>query len=76
MGEVKVPAAHYWGAQTQRAIKNFDICIQEEKMPMELIKAVALIKHCAAEVNAKYGIPRETSEVIQQAADEVNKNLK
>ncbi len=49
LGEVNVPYAAYWGAQTQRSIENFPI--GEEKMPFEVIRALALIKLSAAKVN-------------------------
>lgn len=52
-GEIKVRNDRYWGAQTQRSIKNFNIGI--EKMPEELIKAFAIQKKCAALVNKNLG---------------------
>lgn len=42
MGEVQVPADRYWGAQTQRSFENFKIGI--EKIPMEIIRAFAILK--------------------------------
>ncbi len=51
MGEVKVPAEKYYGAQTQRSIENFPICTQTHKMPKEVIKAMLLIKKAAAMTN-------------------------
>ena len=43
MGEVLVPAAdRYWGVQTQRSLENF--CIGEEKMPLPILRAFALVK--------------------------------
>ena len=50
MGEIAVPADKYWGAQTQRSLQNFKI--GSERMPMEVIRALATIKQAAAEVNA------------------------
>jgi len=44
MGEVKVPADVYWGAQTQRSIENFKIAQDINKMPKEIIKAFAYLK--------------------------------
>lgn len=46
MGEVLVPADKYWGAQTQRSFENFKI--SHEKMPREIIHAIALIKKACA----------------------------
>jgi len=55
MGEVKVPAGVYWGAQTQRSIENFRIAQDINKMPKEIIKAFAYLKKAPALTNAKYG---------------------
>ncbi len=49
MGEIKVPVTKYWGAQTQRSYQNF--AIGEERMPLELISALALVKKSAARAN-------------------------
>lgn len=49
MGEMKVPADRYWGAQTQRSLENFPI--GWEKMPQEIIRAFALLKKAAAQAN-------------------------
>ena len=54
LGEVRVPAGHLWGAQTQRSLENFPI--GEEKMPREIISALALIKKVCAEVNCSLGV--------------------
>ena len=48
MGEVEVPAAAYYGAQTQRSIENFKIAQDINKMPKEIIKAFAYLKKAAA----------------------------
>ena len=53
MGEVKVPADKYWGAQTQRSYENFKIGI--EKIPMEIIRAFAILKKAAAMANHRLG---------------------
>ena len=52
MGELEVPAAALWGAQTQRAVQNFPI--SGRPMPREFIRAVALIKAAAARANARW----------------------
>lgn len=53
MGEVKVPADKYWGAQTERSFENFKIGV--EKMPVEIIHAFAILKKAAALANCKLG---------------------
>ncbi len=70
MGEVKVPADRYWGAQTQRSFENFQIGI--EKIPMEVIGAFAILKKAAAIANHRLGRPDERrSKVISQVCDEI-----
>lgn len=70
MGELKIPAAALYGAQTQRAVENFPpsgLC-----MPVRLIQAIALIKKAAAEVNADLGLlPVDMAAAIMNAADDV-----
>ncbi len=53
MGEVKVPADHLWGAQTQRSLQNF--AISTETMPPEIIDAFAVLKYAAALANRDLG---------------------
>ncbi|XVN42118.1 MAG: class II fumarate hydratase [Candidatus Rickettsia vulgarisii] len=65
-GEIKVEEQFYWGAQTQRSIENFKIGGQ--KMPIKLIKALAILKKCAASVNNELGsLNSEIAGVIDQA---------
>ncbi|MBS4044390.1 MAG: class II fumarate hydratase [Chitinophagaceae bacterium] len=59
MGEVQVPAHVYWGAQTQRSIDNFKIAQDINKMPKEIIKAFAILKHAAAITNCELGVLSE-----------------
>lgn len=60
----------YWGAQTQRSLQNFKI--GDVKMPFALIKAMAIIKKCAAQVNtANSKLDAELAKYIAAAADEV-----
>ena len=47
-GPIKVKKDRYWGAQTQRSLQNFAIGTSEDKMPMSLVKALAIIKKSAA----------------------------
>ena len=70
MGEVRVPAEHHWGAQTQRSFENFRI--GAERMPLEIIHALAAVKEAAANVNARLGtVDPSLAEAIAAAAGEV-----
>lgn len=55
MGEVKVPANAYYGAQTQRSIDNFKIAQDINRMPKEIIRAFAYLKKAAAFTNLEAG---------------------
>lgn len=71
MGEVKVPANRYWGAQTQRSLENFTIGGQ--KMPIEVIQAFAILKKAAAITNFNLGVlPKEKLDLISQVCDEIS----
>ena len=68
MGEVAVPANRYYGAQTARSLANFKI--GHDLMPLELIKAFAILKKASALVNADLGIlSQEKAQLIEQASD-------
>lgn len=70
LGEMKVPADKYWGAQTQRSLHNFPI--GWEKMPFEIVRGFAILKKSAAKANEKLGkLEHEKANAIVQAADEV-----
>ncbi|HRH34028.1 MAG TPA: class II fumarate hydratase [Catalimonadaceae bacterium] len=70
MGEVKVPANAYWGAQTQRSRENFQI--GGHTMPKEIIRAFAYLKKAAAQANAELGVlPMEKAELIGIVCDEI-----
>ncbi|WP_414163783.1 class II fumarate hydratase [Superficieibacter sp. BNK-5] len=70
MGAIEVPADKLWGAQTQRSLEHFRI--SSEKMPVSLIRALALTKRAAAKVNQDLGLlPAEKASAIIDAADEV-----
>ena len=72
MGEVKVPAEVYWGAQTQRSIENFQIAQDINKMPKEIIAAFAYLKKAAALTNLDAGVlPEEKAKLIGQVCDEI-----
>ena len=69
-GKIEVPAAAYWGAQTQRSLKNFKI--GKDKFPREMIRALGILKKACAQANESLGVlPKETAQKIIQAADEV-----
>src|SRR5699024_8326569 len=73
LGEVKVPADKYWGAQTQRSRVNFPI--GQEKMPVEIIHGFAITKKAAAKVNAELGLLEDIkAEAIAYAADQILDN--
>src|SRR5260370_32005029 len=70
MGEVAVPADALWGAQTQRAVQNFQI--SGERLSRDLIGALASIKGAAAVVNGELGVlPADLAAAIPDAAAEV-----
>ena len=70
-GPIEVPAASYWGAQTERSIGNFPFGPREQ-MPAEIVHALGFVKQAAARVNARMGLlDAEIAEAIQQAAGEV-----
>ena len=69
MGEVKVPNEKYWGAQTVRSYENFKIGI--EKMPVQIVRAFALLKGACAEANRAFGkLDDRRADAIIQATDE------
>jgi len=71
MGEVKVPADKYWGAQTERSRNNFKIG-PEASMPKEIIYAFAYLKKAAAQANHELGVlTKEKSELIGKVCDEI-----
>ena len=74
MGEVKVPADKYWGAQTERSHENFPIGVGIETMPREITHAFGILKKAAAVANHRLVPARMTDEkleAISQACDEV-----
>src|ERR1700681_2520195 len=70
MGAIEVPVERYWGAQTQRSLENFRI--GDERMPLPLIRALAIVKRASAEVNQSLGLlDRKRARAIVRAAREV-----
>ncbi len=70
MGEVKVAADRYWGAQTQRSLENFRIGGQ--RMPLEVIRGFAILKKAAARSNAALtDFPQDKADLIGRVCDEI-----
>jgi fumarate hydratase class II len=70
LGAIEVPASAYWSAQTQRSLGYFKI--GDERMPLALIRALALVKKAAARVNARQGeLKPRLARAVERAADEV-----
>lgn len=71
MGEVKVPAEKYWGAQTERSRNNFKIGAASS-MPLEVVYGFAYLKKAAAHTNCELGVlPAEKRDLISQVCDEI-----
>jgi fumarate hydratase class II len=69
-GPIEVPADRLWGAQTQRSLQNF--AISGERMPAALLKALAIVKKAAAQVNQELGtLEPKIADAIVRACDEV-----
>ena len=70
IGEIAVPAERLWGAQTERSRRNFRI--SGERMPSEVVRALAYVKKAAALVNRDLGrLPEKTADAVAAGADEV-----
>ncbi|TGK50015.1 class II fumarate hydratase [Leptospira kanakyensis] len=70
MGEIEVENSRYWGAQTERSLHHFHI--GNDKFPREMIRALGILKKCAAITNHGLGIlPKEKTELIIKASEEV-----
>ncbi|WP_316165735.1 MULTISPECIES: class II fumarate hydratase [unclassified Bradyrhizobium] len=69
-GPIEVPADRYWGAQTERSRQNFRI--GQDRMPMQIVRALAVVKLAAARTNLELGLlDRKLAEAIARAAEEV-----
>ena len=74
MGEMRVPAGAYWGAQTQRAAENFPV--SGLRFPRRFLRALGMLKMAAAETNVELGLlDRERGEQIRRAASEVMEGM-
>src|SRR5713226_4399544 len=72
LGQVEVPAVHLWGAQTQRSHLNFPIGVERYRWGRPVIRALGILKKCAALTNGELGqLPREKVDLIVRAAQEV-----
>ena len=70
MGEIEVPAEHYWGAQTERSLEHFSI--GNDRMPVEVYIAFGYVKKAAAIVNGRAGrLPRWKADLIARVCDEI-----
>ncbi len=70
MGSIEVPSNRYWGAQTQRSLQNFEI--GWERMPLDVVRGMAVLKKAAARVNAQFcRLSGDLGEAICTAASEV-----
>ncbi|MEG8027481.1 class II fumarate hydratase [Sphingomonas aerolata] len=70
IGPIQVPAQAYWGAQTERSVENFPFGTRE-RMPIEIVHALALVKQAAARVNRTHGLDATIADAIDAAAREV-----
>jgi len=69
-GPLKIPADRLWGAQTQRSLHNFRI--GTERMPIEIVRALGLIKRASAEVNRQLGsLDRKRAAAIAAVAQDI-----
>jgi fumarate hydratase, class II len=72
LGDVQVPADHLWGAQTQRSHVNFPIGVERFRWGRPVIRALGILKKCAALANGELGqLPKEKVDLIVRAAQEV-----
>ncbi|RLD21041.1 MAG: class II fumarate hydratase, partial [Bacteroidetes bacterium] len=72
MGEVKVPADKYWGAQTERSFENFKIGGAKHQMPLEIVYGFAYLKKAAAMTNCELGVLAEDKrDIIGEVCDEI-----
>jgi fumarate hydratase, class II len=72
LGDVEVPAEHLWGAQTQRSHLNFPIGVDRFRWGRAVIRALGVLKKCAAQANGELGqLPSKTVDLIVAAAQEV-----
>src|SRR5437660_2853464 len=72
LGDVPVPAEHLWGAQTQRSHMNFPIGVERFRWGRPVIRALGILKKCAALANLELGqLPKDKVDLIVRAAQDV-----
>lgn len=72
LGDVKVAADKYWGAQTERSRNNFKIGDSKQQMPLEIVRGFAYLKKAAAYTNCELGVlPTEKRDLIARVCDEI-----
>ncbi|MBI4371058.1 MAG: class II fumarate hydratase [Elusimicrobia bacterium] len=72
MGEIKVSADRYWGAQTQRSLMHFQAGAGRDTLTREMIRALGILKKAAALANAELGLlPQDKAKLVVAAAEEV-----
>src|SRR5271154_4527804 len=72
LGNVEAPAAHWWGAQTERPHRNFPIGVERYRWGRPVIRALGILKKCAALANRELGqLPDEKVDLIVRAAQDV-----
>src|SRR5438552_16926903 len=72
LGEVEVPADHLWGAQTERSHRNFRVGVERYRWDRPVIRALGIIKKCAALANGELGqLPSDKVDLIVNAAQAV-----
>jgi fumarate hydratase, class II len=72
LGPVEVPADHLWGAETERSRRNFPIGVERYRWGRPVIRALGILKKCAAQANGELGqLPKSTVDLIVQAAQDV-----
>ena len=72
LGDVEVPVEHLWGAQTERSHRNFPIGVEHYRWGRPVIRALGILKKCAALANGDLGqLPREKVDLIVRAAQDV-----
>src|SRR5947209_4197381 len=72
LGEVEVPADHLWGAQTERSHRNFPIGLERYRWGRPVIRALGILKKCAALANVELGqLPSDKVDLIVNAAQDV-----
>jgi fumarate hydratase, class II len=72
LGHVEVPADHLWGAETERCRRNFPIGVERYRWGRPVIRALGILKKCAAQANGELGqLPKSKVDLIVQAAQDV-----